>query len=85
MLKGSLWYPDNGKKAALFIAICAMIVLHQSELVGLFGSTAIVFGWLPVQIAYDMVFNLVGFGILVVMYYLAPTPPERYESEREAE
>lgn len=84
MLKGSFWYPNSWKHAALFAAVCAMVVLHQSELVGLYDSTTILFGWLPAQIAYDMAFNVVGFGILIVMYYLAPTAPERYESEGES-
>lgn len=85
MIKGSLWYPNTGKQAALLVAVCAMVVLHHSELVGLYDSTTILFGWIPMQIAYDMAFNVIGFAILVVMYYLAPTAPDRYKSEGESE
>lgn len=83
MFKGSFWYPDSGKSIIVLALIGIMIVFHHSELVGLYDSTTLLFGWLPAQIAYDMAFNLAGFGILVLMYYLAPTPPERYDSEGE--
>ncbi len=85
MFKGSFWYPNSWKHATLFAAVCAMVILHQSELLGLYDSTTILFGWLPAQIVYDMAFTIVGFGILIVMYYLAPTEPERYESEGESQ
>lgn len=83
MLKGSFWYPDSLRQVALLGAIGAMIVLHQSEVVGLYDSTTLLFGWIPAQIAYDMAFNLVGFLILAVMYVIAPKPPKRYESRGE--
>ena len=84
MFKNSFWYPNSPKRALLLALVPLMVVAHQSELVGLYDSTTLLFNWLPAQIAYDISFNLVGFVILVVMYYLAPDPPERYQSEGEA-
>lgn len=79
MLRGSIWYPNTARSAAFIVVIALMILLHQSQFLGLMDSTTLLFGWLPVQIAYDIVFNLIGVGILYGMYRTAPKPPERYE------
>ena len=56
-----------------------MIVLHQSELFGLMDSELLFLGWLPAQIAYDVLYLLVGVGILCTMYLMAPQPPAEYD------
>lgn len=49
-----------------------MILLHQSELLGLMNA-GLLFGWLPVQLAYDILFLLVG---VLVLYWIATTIPD---------
>lgn len=83
MLRGSIWWPNTLRSIVFLIVIALMIVLHQSEFVGLMDSTGLVFGWLPMQLAYDIAFNLVGVGILYALYRAAPKPPAEYEPTRE--
>ncbi|WP_336023576.1 hypothetical protein [Halobellus salinisoli] len=80
MIGDSFWTPKRPVRIALLGAVLAMVVLHQSELLGLMNSQALVFGWIPVQIAYDVAFLLVGTAILAVMYVLAPEPPAEHEA-----
>lgn len=75
MFRDSFWWPDRPLRAAVLVVILAMVVLHQSELVGLLDSTTLVGGWLPAQLAYDVAFNLAGVVVLYAMYRLAPEPP----------
>lgn len=79
MRSDSFWTPTKPKRAVLLAAVVLMVVFHQSELVGLMDSTMLVFGWLPAQLAYDIAYALVGFGILYVMYVVAPEPPAEHE------
>lgn len=83
MLRGSIWYPNTARSIAFLTVVILMIVLHQSQFVGLMDTTTLVFGWLPAQIAYDVAFNLVGVGVLYVLYRAAPEPPETHEPTRE--
>lgn len=81
MFKSSFWYPDDWKQGILLLAVLLMIPLHQSELFGLMESTAIVLGWIPAQIAFDIAFNIIAIVILILMYYLAPKPSEKHRPE----
>ncbi|RQH02322.1 hypothetical protein EA472_03205 [Natrarchaeobius oligotrophus] len=56
-----------------------MIPLHQSELLGLMSTSTLVFGWIPLQLAYDVTLILSGVVILYAMYRMAPEPPEEHE------
>ncbi|MFD1647831.1 hypothetical protein [Haloarchaeobius litoreus] len=75
MFRESFWWPDEPRRALVLLVILAMVVLHQSEVVGIVDSDTLVFGWLPIQIAYDAMFNLFGVVVLYAMYRLAPEPP----------
>ncbi|WP_440991842.1 hypothetical protein [Haloarchaeobius baliensis] len=75
MLKESFWWPDEPRRGLVLLVILAMVILHQSEVVGIVDSTTLVFGWLPIQLAYDILFNLFGVVVLYAMYRLAPEPP----------
>lgn len=66
------WGKVTWKQGFLAIAVIVMTILHQSELLGIAGSTTLVFGWLPAQLAYDAAFNLLGFVILAIFYQIAP-------------
>lgn len=81
MLRDSFWWPNSPKQGLLFLAVVLMIPLHQSELFGLMDSGVQVFGWLPMQLAYDILFNLVGVVILYAMYRFAPEPPAEFDEE----
>lgn len=83
MLRGSIWYPNTARSIVFLTVVVLMITIHQSQFLGLMDSTALVFGWLPMQLAYDIAFNLVGVGILYAMYRAAPEPPETHEPTRE--
>jgi uncharacterized membrane protein YuzA (DUF378 family) len=79
MIGDSFWTPTKPKRAVLLAAVVLMVVFHQSGLFGLIDSTTLVFGWLPAQLAYDIAYLLVGFGILYAMYIVAPEPPAEHE------
>ncbi len=79
----SFWTPKTPVRAALLGSVLAMIVLHQSELLGLMNAQTLLFGWLPLQIAYDIAFLLIGVVILSVMYVVAPEPPADYDTKLE--
>lgn len=83
MIGDSFWTPKTPLRAALLASVLAMVVLHQSELLGLMSSQALIFGWLPIQVAYDIAYLLVGVGILSVMYVVAPDPPAAYDAKVE--
>lgn len=83
MIGDSFWTPKTPVRAALLASVLAMIVLHQSELLGLMDSQTLVFGWLPMQVAYDIAFLLVGVVILSVMYVVAPEPPAEHDAKLE--
>jgi len=79
MIGNSFWTPKRPVRIALLGAVLAMVVLHQSELFGLMSSQTLILGWIPVQIAYDVAYLLVGTAILAVMYLVAPEPPSEHE------
>lgn len=83
MMGDSFWTPKSPVRAALLVSVLAMVVLHQSGLLGIMNSQVLVFGWLPIQIAYDIAFLLVGVVILSVMYAVAPEPPADYDAKLE--
>lgn len=72
MFKGSFWYPNSVSQALLLLAVLLMIPFHQSEIFGLMSTSTVIFGWLPLQLAYDVAYMLVGVGILFIMYQVAP-------------
>lgn len=83
MIGDSFWTPKSPVRAALLASVLAMVVLHQSELLGLMDSQALIFGWLPIQIAYDIAYLIAGIVILSVMYVVAPEPPADYDAKVE--
>lgn len=83
MIGDSFWTPKTPVRAVLPAAVLVMVVLHQSELLGVMDSQALIFGWLPIQIAYDIAYLLIGVGILSAMYVMAPDPPAEYDAKVE--
>lgn len=75
MIQG-FWLPTNAKRGVLLLLVLVMVVLRQSELLGLMNNTVLVFGWLPMQLAYDILFGLVAAVIAYAIYREAPEPPE---------
>ena len=84
-LGDSVWFPNSVRRAGTLAVIILMMILHQSEFLGLMDA-GLLFGWLPVQLAYDISFLLVG---VVVLYGIArtmpTTPPEYGPSEQNDE
>lgn len=78
MIRG-FWVPTDWKRGAMVLAIVALIVLRQSELVGLMDSTSLVFGWLPAQLAYSILIGVAATIIAIVMYFEAPDPPAEFD------
>ncbi|QIO24932.1 hypothetical protein [Haloarcula sp. JP-L23] len=50
----------------VLVSVLFMIVAHHSELFGLMDA-GLLFGWLPIQLAYDVGYLLVGVAILYWM------------------
>lgn len=80
MIGDSFWTPKQPVRIALLGAVLAMVVLHQSGLIGLMNSQALILGWIPAQIAYDVAYLIVGTIILAVMYIVSPEPPAEHEA-----
>lgn len=74
MIKNSVWWPADAKRAALLASVPLLIILRQSELFGLYDSTVLVFGWLPIQLAYDAALLLLAVVIGYAFYTQVPEP-----------
>lgn len=75
-LRDGFWYPNNLHQTIGLLAVIALILLHESSLVGLMDA-GVVLGWLPTQLAYDIVYVAASTGLLYWMYTtLAPEQPE---------
>lgn len=74
--KGAFWYPTLDRRGALLGVFLLLLVLHFNELFGLSTSTALVFGWLPVNMAYYIGLNVLHVAFLVLLYYNWPDPKD---------
>jgi hypothetical protein len=70
-LGDSVWFPNSLRRAGTLAIVVLMVILHHSSLLGLMDA-GLLFGWLPVQLAYDISFLLVG---VVILYGIAQTMP----------
>ncbi len=61
----------NIERDVVYIWIFAfvMIVLIESSIFGLYGSEHLVFGWLPIQLAYDIFYTLVLAPVFLYLVY----------------
>lgn len=76
-LGDSVWFPNSVRRTGTLAIVILMVILHQSELLGL-TDAGLLFGWLPVQLAYDISFLLVGVVILYGIALTMPAPPDEY-------
>jgi hypothetical protein len=83
MFKDSIWYPDTPIKFVIVAAVVAMVVLHHTSFTPIYSSTYLVFGWIPVQIAYDIALLLVSMIVLFGMYKASPDTPPKFETSDE--
>lgn len=75
-LRDGFWYPNNFRQVVGLLAVIVLVLLHESSLVGLMNA-GVVLGWLPTQLAYDIVYVAASTGLLYWMYTtLAPEQPE---------
>lgn len=84
VLGDSVWFPHSVRRARILSVVIVMVILHQSELLGLMDA-GLLFGWLPVQIAYDISFLLVGVLILYWIAMIVPATPDEYGPSSQAE
>ena len=70
-LGDSVWFPHSSRRAGVLVIVILMVILHHSALLGLMDA-GLLFGWLPVQLAYDISYLLVG---VVILYWIAATMP----------
>jgi hypothetical protein len=70
-LGDSVWFPHSARRAGVLMVVLLMVILHHSKLLGLMDA-GLLFGWLPVQLAYDISYLLVG---VVILYWIAVTMP----------
>lgn len=84
-LGDSVWFPQSADRATVLVVVILMVILHQSELLGLMDA-GLLFGWLPVQLAYDISFLLVG---SVIVYWIttvvSATPDEHSPTDQTEE
>ena len=78
MYRESVWYPNTVRDAAVVALLLGMTALHFTELVGLMDA-GLLFNWLPIQLAYDLVYTLVAVVILYWVYTVAPDIPEEFQ------
>lgn len=78
-LRDSVWFPQSRDRAIVLATVIAMVVLHHSALLGLMDA-GLLFGWVPVQLAYDVVYLLLGVGILYWIAAMVPDGPEEHAS-----
>lgn len=83
-LRDSIWLPESGQEATVIGSIAVMTLLHFTELLGLMDA-GLLFGWLPVQFAYDIGYSFVAVGLLYWIYLIAPKAPERFQKGDSAE
>lgn len=84
VLGDSVWFPHSVRRARILAVVIVMVILHQSELLGLMDA-GLLFGWLPVQLAYDISFLLIS---VIVLYWIAttvPATPDEYGPNSQAE
>jgi hypothetical protein len=78
-LGDSVWFPDSLRRAGTLAIVVLMVILHHSSLLGLMDA-GLLFGWLPVQLAYDILFLLAGVVILYGIALTMPATPAESES-----
>jgi len=78
MFRDSVWYPSSPRNAAIVAMLVVMILLHHTSLLGL-TDAGLLFGWLPVQLAYDLAYTLLSVLLLYWVYTVAPTGEENEE------
>lgn len=83
-LRDSLWFPQSRDQASVLLVVSIMVVAHHSSLLGLMDA-GLLFGWLPIQLTYDIAYLLVGVGILVWIARKIPDPTEEYASPTRTE
>lgn len=83
-LKDSVWFPRSRDHAVVLAIVIIMVVLHHSELLGLMNA-GLVFEWVPVQLAYDILYLFIGVIILYWIARIAPDGPEENTSVTQGE
>ena len=83
-LGDSVWFPDSLRRGGTLAIVVLMVILHQSELLGLMDA-GLLFSWLPVQLAYDISFLLVGVVILYGIALTMPATPTESESANQTD
>lgn len=78
-LRDSVWFPQSRDRATVLATVTVMVVLHHSGLLGLMNA-GLLFGWVPIQLAYDVVYLLLGIGILYWIATMVPDGPEEQPS-----
>ncbi|MFC6768291.1 hypothetical protein [Natrinema soli] len=83
-LGDSVWFPQSADRATVLVVVILMVILHQSELLGLMDA-GLLFGWLPVQLAYDISFLLVGSVIVYWITTVVSATPDEYSPTDQTE
>lgn len=78
-LSNSVWYPSSWRQLTVPVLVILMVLLHQSELFGLMDA-GVIFGWMPVQFAYDVGYSLFAVVLLYWTYIICPDPPAEYRA-----
>ncbi|GGN10367.1 hypothetical protein [Halarchaeum nitratireducens] len=79
LFRTSVWYPDSRRSIAVLVMLAGMVVLHFTELFGLLDA-GLLFGWLPMQFAYDLAYTVLAVVLLYGVYRMAPDGTAKSES-----
>lgn len=72
--KDAFWYPTLDKRGALLALAIVLFILHFDELFGLHTSKVLVFGWLPIEMAYQIFQGFLHVGFMYLLYLNWPSP-----------
>jgi uncharacterized membrane protein len=76
MFKDSVWYPNTPRNAAIVVMLVGMVILHHSSVLGLMDA-GLLFGWLPIQLAFDLAYTILAVILLYWVYTVSPKGEER--------
>lgn len=71
LFRDSVWYPNTPESVVVITLLVGMTALHHTGLLGL-TDAGLLFGWLPVQYAYDLGYTVLAVVLLYWVYTLSP-------------
>lgn len=77
----AFWYPTLDKRGALLALAIVLFALHFDELFGLASNSTLLFGWLPIEMGYQILQGVLHVGFMYLLYLNWPSPSAEVVSE----